>query len=75
MENSIIVSTIVYLSFWKTLSDQISTHVISDYIVLSSTSYIFTQKIHNISDQVSTTIRYVLDGVVVEYWKYTVQMI
>lgn len=53
------------LAFWKTLTDQTSTHVISDYIILSSTSDVFSQKIHNISDQVSTTVRYVLDGVVV----------
>lgn len=49
-----------------TLKDQQSEHVISDYIIISSTPDVFAQKIHNISDQVSTTIGYVSDGVVVE---------
>ena len=47
-----------------TLKDQASKHIISDHIVLSSTPDMFSQNIHNISDQVSTTVGYVSDGVI-----------
>ena len=67
IEDSITVSPTALSSFLEniTLTDQASAHVISDYIVLSSTPDVFAQKIHNISDQVSTTVGYVSDGVVV----------
>jgi hypothetical protein len=48
-----------------TLKDQQSEHVISDYIIISSTPDVFAQKIHNIYDQVSTTVGYVSDDIVV----------
>ena len=48
-----------------TLKDKQSESVISDYIVTSSTPDVFAQKINHIDDQISTTIGYVSDGVVV----------
>lgn len=47
------------------LKDQQSEHVISDYIILSSTPDVFAQKMHNTPDQVSTTVGYVSDDTVV----------
>jgi hypothetical protein len=48
-----------------TLKDTQSESVISNYIVTSSTQDVFAQKIHNMDNQISTTIGYISDGVVV----------
>lgn len=48
-----------------TLKDKQSESVISDYVVTSSNPDMFAKKINNIDNQISTTIGYISDGVVV----------